>query len=158
MSPHTHPDWVAEDILATELAVPRSVLQQARNLLPMGDVDKDGPWVVWKKSAASAFAASLGLAWPPPEAAGDSPQKNPPEPEELAIASEPRGDGWHFPNHRIIRARRANGAIVDVQVMDSSKYSTHLRTGTPMIIKAQPSTSGPHWVLVGREPRFKGAW
>lgn len=158
MRPTPHPDWVAEDDLATELNVPRSVLVLGRReLLATAEVDSDGPWVVWRKTAATRFAASLGLVWPA-VATTEPAKKTAPAPEELTVVSAPRGDGWHFPNHHIIRAQRANGEQVDVQVWDSSKYTTHLRTGEPMKFKALPSPAGLHWVLVGREPRFKGGW
>lgn len=151
MRPTPTTDWVAEDDLATELNIPRDVLQTAREKMPPADVDRDGPWIVWKKSAAAALAQSLGLEWPPA-------QKNAPAGETLTVASAPRNGGFHFPNPHIIRARRATGEVVDVEVKDSSKYTTHLRTGEPMAFQAQRSTAGNYWLLIGREPRYKGGW
>lgn len=156
MLPNIPNDWVAEEQLATELNVARELLRSLRPTLAEADFALFGHTVAWKKTAAALVARSLGLLWPP---AADAPeQKTAPEPETLTVASEPRADGWHFPNHRIIRARRPNQELVEVQVMDSSKYVTRGRGGQPMTLRAQPSTSGPHWILVGREPRFKGAF
>lgn len=155
MMPNIPADWVAEETLATELNIARELLRSLRPTLPESDFALYGHTVAWKKTAATGVALSLGLIWPVPDGQ-PAPQKTAPVPEILTVHSEPRGDGYHFPNHRIIRARRESGAVVDVQVMDSSKYTTHTREGQPMRFRAQPSTSGPHWVLVGREPRFKG--
>lgn len=153
MRPHTKPEWVAEDDLATELGMPRSVLQQAREQLAPEDVDRDGPWVIWKKTAATAYAAAQGLTWPPPDAVAQ------PE-EELTVDSSPREawGGYHFPNRHIIRARRSSGELVNVRVVDARKYTTRLKNGAPMTFKAKRSDTGPEWLLVGREPRYRGAW
>ena len=144
-------EWVAEDELATQLNVSREVLLAAREKLAVEDVDKEGPWVVWRKTAATAFAAAAGMTWPVVE-------KTAPADELVTVASAPRGTGWHFPNPRIVKARRASGELVDVVVMNSSKYTTHLRNGAPMTFRARKSPSGAHWTLVGREPRYKGGW
>jgi hypothetical protein len=147
-------EWVAEDDLATQLNVDRAVLLEAREKMAADDVDKEGPWVIWKKTAAAKFAVSLGLVWPAVESA----EKTPPA-ERVTVFSAPRGvNGRHYPNPRIITVLRANGERVNVLVMDSSKYLTRLRSGEPMTFLARQSTSGSHWVLVGREPRFRGAW
>lgn len=158
MMPNIPTDWVAEEQLATELNVPRELLRSLRPTLAEDDFALFGHFPAWKKNAATAVALTLGLVWPPALPEGATAQKTAPEPETLTVASEPRGDGYHSPNRRIIRARRDNGELVDVQVMDSSKYVTRGRDGQPMKLRAQPSTSGPHWLLVGREPRFKGAY
>lgn len=156
MLPDIPDDWVAEETLATELNVPRELLRSMRPTLAEAEFKLFGNVVALKKNAATTIALSLGLVWPSPF---EPEQKTaPPVAEELTVESAPRGDGWHFPNHRMIRARRTNAEIVDVMVMDSSKYVTHLRTGQPMTFRAAKSTSGPHWVLVGREPRYKGQW
>lgn len=158
MMPNLPNDWVSEDALATELNVPRELLRSLRPTLAAEDVGVFGHVVGWKKNAAAVVARSLGLTWPPVDDAGTPQQKTALEPEVLTVASTPREDGYHFPNRRIIRAQRSNGTVVDVQVMDSSKYVTTARNGQPMTLRAVPSTSGPHWLLVGREPRFRGAW
>ena len=153
MMPPNNDEWIAEHDLARQLNVTRDLLMAHRSTFE-GEVDRNGPWVVWKKTAATRFADSLGLTWPLAD------QKNSAESriEVLTVASTPRFNGFHFPNPRIVRCRRVTGDLVDVQVMDSGKYTTHLRTGDPMTLRAQPSTSGTHWVLVGREPRAKGMW
>lgn len=151
MRPELTTEWVAEDDLATQLNVSREVLLAAREKMAAEDVDKDGPWVVWRKTAATAFAAAAGMTWPADE-------KSAPSDELVTVASTPRAGGWHFPNPRIVKARRGNGELVDVVVMNSSKYTTHLRTGEPMTFRARKSSSGSHWTLVGREPRYRGGW
>ena len=153
MRPHTLPEWVAEETLATELGLPRTLLQEARERLAPEDVDRDGPWVIWKKTAATAFAAAQGLTWPPPAAPAR------PE-EELIVTSLPREawGGYHFPNRHIIRAKRATGEQVNVRVMDPRKFTTTLKNGAPMKFRAGQSESGPEWLLVGREPRYRGQW
>lgn len=148
--------WVSEEQLATELNVARELLRAMRPTLSEADFTLCGNTVAWKKTAATAVALSLGLTWPTLPDEDPTAKKPAPQPELLTVSSEPRAGGHHFPNPRIIRARRANGAEVEVSVMDSSKYVTRGRDGQPMTFLAAPSTNGPHWCLVGREPRYPG--
>lgn len=62
----------------------------------------------------------------------------------------------HFPNPRVIRARRENGAEVFVRVTDSSKFTTRLVSGEPMTFRARLTTDG--WALDQRAPRATGRW
>jgi hypothetical protein len=150
MMAHPQPEWIAEDDLAAALGMDREKLRLARATLPPEDVDLDGPWVVWKKSAATAWAADQGLQFP---------MEQKPTPELLRVASKSCGpQGYHFPNRRIIKALRPNGELVTVRVADSSKYVERLRNGQPMEFLAIPSRHGAEWVLVGREPRYRGGW
>jgi len=156
MLPDIPNDWVAEETLATELNVPRELLRSMRPTLAEVDVMLFGNVLAVKKDAATTIALTLGLIWPSTGVTTEKTAQS--QIEELTVASAPRGDGWHFPNKRMIQARRANAELVDVLVMDSRKYVTLLRTGQPMTFRAAKSTNGPHWVLVGREPRFRGQW
>lgn len=151
MRPELSDEWIAEEDLAEQLNVSRETLRSARLELAHGEADEEGPWVVWKKTAAARFAAGLGLQWPPATAS---------EPEEavLTVASAPGAQGRHFPNPRIIRARKPDGTLVDVLVMRASNFTPTLRDGSPMTFRARRSPHGPHWQLVGREPRFRGQW
>jgi hypothetical protein len=152
MTPQPQSEWVAEETLATDLNMDRDLIHAARLQLEASDVDTDGPWIVWKKTAAKKFAEELGLPWPP------IPPAVPPVIEEVTVVSAPGTNGKHFPNPRIIRAKRANGELVYVTVMESGKFVPRLRTGAPMVLKAQKSAGSGGWVLVGRGPRWKGAW
>jgi hypothetical protein len=156
MLPELPTDWVSEETLSADLNVPRELLRSLRATLTDSECCHFGAVVAWEKKAATTCAQALGLRWPVVEV--DTMKKNAPVAEVLTVYSTPRSDGYHFPNHRIIRALRANGEAVDVSVMDSSKYVTRLKNGQPMTFQAVPSTSGPHWLLVGREPRFTGQW
>jgi len=150
MTPNVKTGWIAEDDLQRLLNVDREKLREAREKMAGGEVDTDGPWVVWKKSAAARWAAQEGLTLP--DGALETP-------ERLTVVSKScGGQGYHFPNKNIIKAKRENGEVVVVRVMDSSKYTDRLRTGGPMEFLAVPSKHGAVWVLTGREPRFRGAW
>lgn len=152
MMPQCDTEWVAEETLADELNVPRSVIHDARELQDASNIDRDGPWVVWKKKAATDFASTLGLQWPP---------VNPPveqETAELTVTSVPGPDGRHFPNPNIIRAKKPDGALVDVRVLKAGHFAPTLRDNKPMTFRAKKSRHGSHWELIGREPRFRRAW
>lgn len=102
----------------------------------------------------------------PPENAGDTPTAQP-EPalmvvEELEVVSSPRlfptGRVQHFPNPRVIRAKRASGELVYVRVPESAHFVQHLQDGAAMRIKARLDGEPPTWSLVGRCPRAPGRW
>lgn len=152
MLPQDKPDWVAEETLAEQLNIPREVIAEARELLPAGVTERDGHFVYWQKNAAGAYAAALGLEWPAPEKTAA------PEEAELTVASAPGAAGRHFPNPRMIRARKPDGVLVDVLVIRAAHFTPTLRDGTPMKFLARKSPHGPHWQLVGREPRGRGQW
>jgi hypothetical protein len=162
-------DWIAEEEIAKSLGVEREKIRAERPRLAAGEVGQQGRVIVWCRAAAMRLAAKLGLESPfpkktPPPAAravrGLLLEKNPPpgSPEVLTVFSTPRKDGWHFGQHNLIRAKRLNGEIVVVRVIDSRKYLPALRNGTPMTIVARPSDAGAWWWPVGREPRFPGVW
>lgn len=158
MLPDIPIDWVAESTLATELGVPRDLLRSTRPTLAESEFALFGNVVAWKKTAARRVArTAFALEWPVEDAADK--KTAPIIPERLVVTSAPRvASGHHFPNPRLIRARRATGEQVDVLVIDSSKYVPLTRDGKPMEFLAKPSATGAHWVLVGREPRWRGAW
>lgn len=158
MMPQLPDDWVAEETLATELNVPRELLRSLRPTLDTADTKQFGAFIGWKKTAATGVANSLGLVWPAPEVTEAPAEKNAPEGEQLTVVSVRRGDGYHFPNRRLIQARRASGEVVNVLVIDSSKYMPRTRDGKPMSFRAKPSSHGAHWALIGREPRYPGQW
>ena len=155
-------DWIPEQLVAEKLNVARDTIRAQRPYLAAGGVEKRDGTVCWTKNAARTVAEKLGLdasvfaEKTPPTANASAPVAN--GEELLHVHSRPGQTGQHFPNPRVIHGRRPNGEIVVVSVVDSRKYTTHLRTGEPMTFKAKKATAGNWWVLTGREPRFRGAW
>lgn len=145
--------WIPEEQVADELGVTRDRARAARPYLGPGEVKREGNVVLWLRAAAARLAEKLGLTLPKKTAAAGT------QVEELAVVSQPRGpDGRHFGNFQLIQARRSNGDLVIVRVAHSGKYAPKLWNGEPMILKAQQSTHGHWWLLVGREPRYRGRW
>lgn len=149
------PAWVPEDWLAKELNLLPKKMRALRAEHAHGLEERDGR-LCWRIQDAAALASALGLVINLPT------EKNAPEEtftEELTVCSIARGaDGRHFPNPRVIHAKRKNGEIVVVRVVDSAKYRPTLRLGgQPMTFKARKA-DGNWWVLVGREPRFIAQW
>jgi hypothetical protein len=147
--------WVSEDWLAQELNLPIKKIRAYRPELAVAAEMRDGA-MCWRVEDACELADKLGVAITLPA------EKNAPEEvysEELTVASVARGaDGRHFPNPHVIHAKRGNGELVTVRVVDSAKYRPTLRlTGKPMTFKARKG-DGNWWVLVGREPRFIAQW
>lgn len=161
-------EWIAEEELARLLGVNRSVLREARPSLGSGEVDLRGNVLYWQKKVATATAARLGLATTALEnkkngadaGAAATAKANGEEPlgELMTVASVPGPGGYHFSNHFLIRARRANEEVVVVRVKDSRKYRPQGQNGKPMTLRAVPADEGTWWVHVGREPRFVGAY
>lgn len=153
-------DWVSEHDLAAQLNVRRDVLKAERPYLQAGEVDQRSGVIVWLKKAAERISAKLGIEIP--EKTAPTPASAAPEPptdELLTVFSQPAGaGGYHFPNPRVIKAKRANGEVVVVSVMDSRKYMTKLVGGLPMTFRARKSAEGSVWRLTGREPRYPGRW
>ena len=145
-------ETINERVLIEQLGIPEKKL---RALRPVGVEVRSGEGVFWPVASAVELAGSMGaeLTLPQEKTAPDAT-------EELSVASDPRlGSGQHFPNPKLIRARRASGELVLVRVMDSRKYRRFLRIGgAPMVIRAQPAASGNWWNLVGKEPRWPGQW
>ena len=138
--------------MVEQLNVPVKILRANR---PAGVVSRCSTGVRWPLAVAVAFAATMSATLTIPE---EKDRAN--EIEELTVASPARGaDGRHFPNRHIIMARRQNGEVVTVRVVDSAKYRPMLRIGgQPMTFKARPANHGNCWVRVGREPRYPGQW
>jgi hypothetical protein len=145
-------DWISEDELATQLNVDRDKIRAQRLHLDACEVMRHGQTVIWLRTAAARVATQLGLGAAFPE------KSAPDDTEELAVASGPGADGYHFAQHHLIRARRSDGELVVVQVLDSSKYVPRMQNGQPMVLRAKKSHAGNWWLLVGREPRFVGRW
>ena len=154
-------EWIAEEDFARALGVPRSVLREARPTLDSGEVDLRGNVLYWLKKTALATAARLGLQTTALDTKKTAvPGKNEEEPmgELMTVASSPGPDGYHFSNHFLIKARRANKEVVVVRVKDSRKYRPMGQNNKPMTLRAVPADEGSWWVHVGREPRFIGAY
>lgn len=143
-------DWMEEADFATALGINRDILKKARrdgSLELSGDVGQgaDGS-IIWKKSAASAFAATLGLSFqtPVPDALAASA-----EPETVTVVRRAA-------NRNIVMCARAGGEMVAVRVIDNKKYFQVGLDGKPMSFQARKNDSGTWWNLVGREPRWPG--
>lgn len=97
----------------------------------------------------------------PLEPGEQPPRQDAPLEEDLAVVSHPRAypDGVrHFPNPRVILARRTNGDVVSVRVAASRHFTPRLTNGDPMVLRARRSGWPPFWSLVGRLPRWPGRW
>jgi len=155
-------DWISEEEVATTLNVPREKIRAERPHLKAGETTKKGNAIVWLRSAAERIASKLRIPSPEknaPPAACDAKKTASAVEEELTVSSQPLGPGLpHFPQAWLIKAKRSNGEVVVVRVVDSRKYFPKLRTGEPMKFKAQKSAAGNWWQLTGREPRFPGQW
>ena len=159
--------WITEDQVAERLGIDREKIRAERPRLKAGEVSRQGNAIVWLRSAAARVAKLLGLQpsfldAPPPndpsEKNGPGGQPLTPDGEEVSVHSVPGPGGWHFPNHNIVRVKRASGELVYVRVTDSRKFFARLRTGQPMTFRAKRAPSGNWWVMTGREPRFPGMW
>lgn len=161
--------WMPEDELARALGVDRSIVKKNRPHAPPGGVRPNGKTIEWTQAAAAALALTLELPTPqflkkaapaPAATQGEAAKKVVPAVpgvEELTVSSSPIANGQHFPNKHIIKARRANGEVVCVRVMNSEKYQPTLWLSTePMVIKAKKSSAGNWWELMQREPRWRG--
>ena len=144
-------DWISEDQLATHLAVKRAALRVQRRSLGQGEVSQKNGAVMWRRTAASRVAASLGLEWPSETAAAPAQLSAAPAIETVTVVSQAL-------NVNIVNCRRATGELVCVRVMNNKKYVPRLRDGSPMTLQAQKSPAGAWWRLVGREPRAPGQW
>lgn len=174
MSATTIPDWIHEDDLAKSLGVDRDTVKRHRPHVPTGGVRTNAKAIEWNAEAAAWLASRLQLPAPQfqknaaPMAAGEAAPGEKTAPpasalpgEELAVVSKPTVGGRHFANPHIIKARRADGSVVDVRVMDSAKYQPTLctdkgPTDKPMMIRAKKATGGNWWELLSREPRWRG--
>lgn len=157
----TEPDnteWIAEEQLADALGVPREKIRAERPHLGAGEVTKKGNVILWLRSAGERIAEKFGIPVTKKDATAATP-----EPkhfgEELTVVSQPmRSNGPHFGNVFLIKARRADGEVVVVRVLNSSKFLPRLQNGKPMTFRAQKAAAGNWWLLIGREPRFPGHW
>lgn len=161
-------DWMTEEALAKTLGVDREVVKRERPYAGTGGVRVNGKAIEWSAEAATALAVKLGIndlifqknAPPAAVAPSAGPEKNAAPAdgiETLTVASAPACNGRHFANPNIIKARRDNGEVVCVRVMDSGKYQPTLwNSKEPMTIKAKKSPGGNWWELIGREPRWRG--
>lgn len=140
-------EFIREDVLAKRLGMNRDDLMAMR---PKNSRTKGGA-IEWPLEEAHQTAQILNLELP-----DELDQKMPGE--IVTVCSAPARDGWHFGNHLLIKARRQNGDVVTVRVVDSKKYAPTLRGGQPMVLRARASEAGNWWLLVGREPRWKGMW
>ena len=149
-------DWISEVEMATQLGMDRSLLRHERLDLAHDDFRKVDKVVFWRKSAALRLADVFRLSVPAnwEKSAPGTPLEAAPASvvEVLTVESAPGLGGHHFGNPNLIRATRKDGSIAVVRVVSSAKYVKG------MTLKAQPSPSGNWWTLVGREPRFVGAW
>ncbi len=156
--------WIAEDLLAMELAVTRAVLRSHRPAAFDGEVQHKGNRVLWQKTAAARVAAKLGVTWPIPQktAPPGQPDAAPALPdviETLTVISGPRfADGRHFANGHVIQATRANGERVNVRVNCPQKFVPRGPDGSPMQFEARLVRAFGYWQLTGREPRYVGRW
>lgn len=140
-------EFIAEDLLAKRLGMSREAV---RALRPKKTRAK-GNNIEWPLDEAHRLAMLLNLELPN-EGAGE------PAGEVLTVTSDAGRDGWHFANHNLIKARRQDGEEVIVRVVDSKKYAPLLKGGQPMVVRAKKSEMGNWWMLLGREPRWKGMW
>jgi hypothetical protein len=149
-------ELVNEHLLIEQLGIP---LKKIRALRPVGVLANAGG-VFWPLPDATALALSVGAALALAE-------KNPAPgaPEEMQVVSQPYGgDGRHFPNPKVIKCLRKNGAFVFVAVTHSKLYDRKLRdhTGKPagrfMFIRAVPANGGVNWTAVGNQPSYRGQW
>lgn len=151
-------EFIAEELLAQELGVDRERLRKIRPAAVL--VNKN--IIQWPVAAAMAAAQQLGIEWEPApqkNAANGSPDAAATTKEEdLTVTSVPGVSGHHFGNKNVIKARRTNGEIVIVRVVSSKNYLPKTRAGAPMVLRARPAAEGNWWVLVGRDPRWKGVW
>lgn len=140
--------FVSENELAKAWRVDRSAMRKARRCLRGGELKKTPDGFQWAVAAAERVAGELGLVWKHPDT---SAEKNAPEIETLAVVRA-------AVNPLIVICRRANGEEVPVRVADNSKYVPRLADGRPMVLQARKSHAGNWWLLVGREPRWRGVW
>lgn len=136
---------IPEADLATTWRVPRQRLREIRKKLAAGEALTTPEGVLWLPAAALRVAQELGLAWTPGAVAE-------PEPGEVLTVVRPAA------NPNIVMCRRKNGEEVAVRVVTNTKYVPKLTNGTPMTLRAQKSPAGNWWVLMGREPRWRGVW
>lgn len=139
------PSFISEELLAQRLGMDR---EQLRKMRPRA-AQKNGASVQWPWAHAEAVATGLGLTLAAVEVDGV---------EVLTVASSPGASGWHYPNHHVIQARTGAGELVVVRVVDSRKYVPKTGKGEPMTLQARRAAEGNWWLLVGREPRWKGVW
>lgn len=152
---HLNGDCITEVALSELLGISRPALRARRQKMADFPVQPvDGRPTMWPRGLAMKVARDLGLQLPEiPKA--EAPQVG----EIVTVASKPVAHGRHFLNPNVIQVKRENGELVYLRVVDSSKYLPHLRgTTKPMTLRAAPSPSGNWWTLLGREPRFVGAW
>jgi len=150
------PDFVPEQLLVEQLNVP---VKKMRGIRPEG-VRVDGPnGVFWPLADATALAESMGATLTLPD------KKNAPTGgvEELTVVSCSVRGGNHFPNPRVIQARRKNGQLVFVTVSNPVRFQPYWTYPParlkaqgpgkiPMVIQAMPPNGGLNWNLVGNEP------
>lgn len=142
--------FISEEVLAHRLNITREKL---RPLRPQ-NARTTGGTVEWPWADAETVAKHLKLPLGAP-----TPEKTPEDGgEDLTVESSPQRDGYHFANKFLIQAKRKNGEVVTVRVLDSSKYVKATRAGKPMELRAMKAAGGNWWLLTGREPRWKGVW
>lgn len=155
-------DWIPEDELAKHFGLTREKIRAERP--PAAEVKKKSNVISWAWTAAARLAVKLKIPMleknaAPPPASTEPPAPPTPEDEELTVWSSPAGPALpHFPQPWLIKAKRADGEIVVVRVLDSRKYMPKLRNGEPMKFRAKKAAPGNWWQLTQREPRFPGAW
>lgn len=102
-----------------------------------------------------------------PSQLAHAPEKTAPTSELLTVHSRPIYPGIdprtgqrlpsHFRNRRLIEATKEDGTVVRCRVVDSGRFTTHLRNGKPMQFYATPLQDGTY-VYSNREPRWLGCW
>lgn len=144
--------WIAEEVIAKKLGLDRD---RARDLRPTS-AKKIGREIYWPRADAESVANGLKLSLAEASATPPGEPESAERGEELTVVSSPGVDGFHFTNRHLIRCARAEGELVVVRVVSSQKYTPRLQDGQPMRLRAEKAPEGNWWILVGREPRWKG--
>ena len=163
--------------VAEALGIPVSKVRELREQLTEGEHWLTDPEDARRKlftfAGTEKLRALLGLPPGPgadlPLAAENAPTGQPGAAvavleEVLTVHSRPKmqRDGLlsHFPNKRLIEARRAGGEIVRVRVQASVNFRPTLISGQPMTFRARRAEGLQVWELAHdqRCPRWPGRW
>jgi hypothetical protein len=147
-------ELISEEELASRIGVHRGVLRDLR-VAEMGTPEEG----YWRRIVRTIHYTEKGAQMALERVKNGLAGEVTPDDEKLLkgpleeIVTFVRGG---FGNKRIVQAKRKNGEIVNVRVVDSSNFRLRLINGDPMKFPVIKEKYG--WVLKGRPPRAPGRW